>query len=198
MRKALIVGFAPDWNDYPKDYEGEVWSLNMGGVMCERIDTLFLADKLEDKTSIKDGYYVPIFGDDKGKKVKIDEEKYKKIIAERGIKVISCHPYDIPNLETYPIKEVVETFGSDYFANTICYMIAYAILKGYEEIELWGVRQGLMTEYMFHKGCIEFWIGMAVGHGVNVRIMGDSLVLRTPDGRLYGYKKTIEELLNKE
>ena len=46
------------------------------------------------------------------------------------------------------------------------HQIAYALYKGCTEIELWGIRQGLLTEYAFHKGCVEFWLGMAIASGV--------------------------------
>lgn len=196
-KKCLIIGFGPGWTDYPQDYEGEVWGLNTASLLCPRLDRLFLADRIEDKTVIRQGFYEPAFGSDKNKKVSIDVEGFKQNIRDRNIPFVSCHPYpDVPTCEVYPLKEIVEAFGSDYFSNCIAYMIAYAIWKGFKEIELIGIRQGLLTEYAFHKGSVEFWIGMAVGHGINVKITGDSHLLRTPDWRLYGYKKTLEELKN--
>ena len=195
--RVLILGFGDGWQDYPKDYDGEVWGLNMAAVKVPRLDKLFLADKLSDKTDIKNGWYMGLMGEDKGKKFLITEEDYKRIITEKNIPFVSCHAYpDMPPYEAYPIKEVYERFGSDYFANCIAYMIAYAILKGAKEIELWGVRQGLLTEYAFHKGCVEFWIGIALGLGINVSIRGDSHLLRTTSGKLYGYRKEIGEIIN--
>lgn len=197
MKKVCIVGFAPGFSEYPKDYEGEVWSLNTAHLKFPRIDRLFLADKISDKTDIKTGYYIEQFGTNIGKKVPIDEEGYKERIRKMNLPFVSCHPYpDVPTYEPYPIKEVYETFGAAYFANCIAYVLAYALLKGFEEIELWGVKQGEMTEYYFHKGSIEFWIGMAVGSGVNVRIMGDSMLLQPLNKQLYGYRQTLEEVLN--
>lgn len=194
--KILILGFGPGWEDYPRDYSGEVWGLNMAAVKCERLDRLFIADKFEDKTDIRNGFYVGTLEGERGKKIPISEQGYKDIITAKNLPVVSCHEYSgMPTLEVYPLKEIVEMFGSDYFSNCIAYMIAYAIYKGVGEIELWGVRQGLLTEYAFHKGSVEFWLGMAVGHGVNVKIMGDSHLLRTPDSRLYGYRQKYEDII---
>lgn len=40
----------------------------------------------------------------------------------------------------YPFEEAERMLGGQYFNNSISYMIAYAILKGYEEIALYGMR----------------------------------------------------------
>ena len=53
--------------------------------------------------------------------------------------------YNIPNNKlilhkNYPLNEVIDLVGGSYFNNSISYMIAYAILKGAEEISLYGVR----------------------------------------------------------
>jgi len=199
MKKVAIIGFGPGWTQYPQDYDGEVWSLNMGAVLLPRIDKLFLADKLADKTSIRKGWYEVILGPDRREKVPITEEGYKGIIAQKGLPFISCHPYpDVPTYEPYPLREIVDHFGgppSAYFANCIAYMLAYAIWKQYEEIEVWGVIQGMMTEYAFHKGSIEFWLGIALGRGIGIKIAGESRLLKTFNNKLYGFNKPIEELI---
>ena len=197
MKKCLVLGLAPGWSDYPQDYDGEVWGLNTSHLKIPRIDRLFIADKISDKTDIKNGYYIEQFGAKIGEKVLIDEEGYKERIRKMNLPFVSCHPYpDVPTYEPYPIKEIYKMFGAAYFANCIAYMLAYALYKEFNEIELWGVKQGMQTEYFFHKGSIEFWIGMAVGSGVNVRIMGDSMLLMTPNKQLYGYRDFLENVLN--
>lgn len=40
----------------------------------------------------------------------------------------------------YPLDEAISLVGGHFFNNSISYMIAYAILKGAEEISLYGVR----------------------------------------------------------
>lgn len=194
MKKILLCGLAPGWEDYPKDYDGEVWGINMGAVLMERIDKLFLADPLSEKTSIKDGYYTAAYGEKRGQKIPITEDEYKNIIIAKNLPFISCHPYELPTYEAYPLKEIVNEFGVAYFANVISYALAYAIYRGAAEIEIWGVRQGLLTEYAFHKGSVEFWLGVALGRGIDIKIVGDSHLLNTISGKLYGYQKTLEEL----
>ena len=52
------------------------------------------------------------------------------------------YPNPLANItrENYPFKEAEKLLGGNYFNNSVSYMIAYAILKGYEEIELYGMR----------------------------------------------------------
>lgn len=40
----------------------------------------------------------------------------------------------------YPFEDAENLVGGQYFNNSISYMITYAILKGYEEIALYGMR----------------------------------------------------------
>jgi len=40
----------------------------------------------------------------------------------------------------YPFEEATKMLGGNYFNNTVAYMIAYAIIKGYKEIALYGMR----------------------------------------------------------
>src|SRR3954468_14047203 len=47
------------------------------------------------------------------------------------------HP-DVPNSHRIPIELLVNTFG-EYFASSISYMVAVAILSGYEAISLYGI-----------------------------------------------------------
>ncbi|KKL18411.1 hypothetical protein LCGC14_2475810, partial [marine sediment metagenome] len=46
--------------------------------------------------------------------------------------------YDIP-ASVYPLGEITEKFRSNYFANTICYMVAYAMYEKVDSIGLYGV-----------------------------------------------------------
>ena len=42
--------------------------------------------------------------------------------------------------ENFPFKECESLVGGNYFNNTVAYLIAYAILQGYEEIALFGMK----------------------------------------------------------
>jgi len=75
--------------------------------------------------------------------------------------------YDLSN---YPLKEVIEKYGSRYFTNSIGYMIALALFKGYTEINLYGVDMDMGDEYAFERPCVLYWVGFARGMGVKVTL----------------------------
>jgi hypothetical protein len=87
----------------------------------------------------------------------------------------------------YPIEKIVEEFKTDYFTCGVAYAIALAIYQGVKELHLYGISLGLAHEYSFEKPCVEFWIGIAKGRGVEVGIFGESEVLRSSTRTLYGY-----------
>lgn len=81
--------------------------------------------------------------------------------------------------ENYPFKEVEELLGGNYFNNSVSYMIAYAILKGYEEIALYGTRFELDKEsrggeYNNTRELIFF----AKGRGIKVTAPADPIMLK--------------------
>lgn len=125
-------------------------------------------------------------------------------INKLGCPLIGPYKYaEIPKSEAFPIKEVVKKFGLPYFTNTISYMIAYALLQGAEEIDIYGVNQASSSEYFYEKAGVEYWIGIATGLGVKVIINGaQSEVLankrRFGGNLLYGYNQTFNEFMRSE
>ena len=111
---------------------------------------------------------------------KLDADEQAKTKAA-GIRTI--------DLESYPIDEITDHFKTRFFGNSICYMIAYALYMGYERIVLWGcnIKPGPADEPIVknHPG-IEFWIGYAMGAGVEVQVQGNSYIMSLKQGR-YGY-----------
>lgn len=92
------------------------------------------------------------------------------------------------DLTNYPLGEIVDRFGVDYFSNTVDYALALAIYEGFTEIDLYGVNMAFESEYEYEKPGVEFWVGMAMGHGIEVTVHGnESTILKTRDGKLYGY-----------
>ena len=80
--------------------------------------------------------------------------------------------------DNYPFNEVEELVGGQYFNNSVSYMIAYAVLKGYEEIALYGMRFNSSTEnrrgeYINVRELIMF----ARGRGIKVSAPYDAVML---------------------
>jgi len=91
----------------------------------------------------------------------------------------------------YPRDEAAEMIGGYYFTNTIPYMIALAILEGYDRIRMYGVETftGIQDgEYKFERECIQDWIMFAKGRGLSVEMPFLNLVTASNGtNNLYGY-----------
>lgn len=168
-----------------KRINAEVWGIN--GLLYDQfpLDKLFMMDVLDEMPSIISGRW--------------DLKKTIDHINKLDIPVVGPFKYDeIPKSEAFPMDEVVQKFGVPYFNNTIAYMVAYAILKGVKSISTWGINQASGSEYFYEKGCVEYWLGQALGRGIHVFVNGPSELLtnkaRYGGSLLYGYNTNYEGL----
>lgn len=94
-------------------------------------------------------------------------------------------------LNNYPLDEIRKKFNCNYFTNTISYMLAYALYKGFDEIEIYGVDMNDKDEYINQRSSVMYWIGFARGKGVKVKISSniDNPVF------LYGYDNDKKKVL---
>lgn len=94
------------------------------------------------------------------------------------------HYDDVPNSIRYPLDEVLKLApGYGYFTSSVSYAIALAILQKYERIEIYGVEMETNTEYGHQRVGVAFWVGLAIGKGIEVIFHSPSL-FKAP---LYGY-----------
>jgi len=112
-----------------------------------------------------------------------------KAVNQKNAPMYSAEMWsDIPTCMSYPFQDVMDTFGTDFFADSCCYMIALAILKGFKVISLYGFNYSHGSTYVSEKPGVTFWLGMAIGMGCSVNINGkDSELLKTVDGLTYSY-----------
>lgn len=117
-------------------------------------------------------------------------------INKGGKPLLAPYRYaEIPKSLAFPLKACVKAFGAPYFSNTICYMIAYALLNGARIIDTYGINQASQSEYGHEKAATEYWLGIANGLGVKITIHGANSELLTTKTRygggiLYGYNST--------
>lgn len=91
------------------------------------------------------------------------------------------------DLTNYPLKEIVKKFGTDYFTNTIDFMIALAIYEGFTEIDFYGVNMAHKSEYEYQIPGVSFWCGIAMGRGVKIKFHGNSMIMKSENNLIYGY-----------
>lgn len=85
---------------------------------------------------------------------------------------------EIPDSVRFPREELIAKFGR-YFTNSIAWMIGHALHEGVDTIGLFGVDMAQDTEYRFQRPCCEYFIGMAIGMGVEVQIPPESDLLKS-------------------
>jgi hypothetical protein len=130
-------------------------------------------------------------------------------LASKGIEVYNTHRVKGLNSKMYPLKRIGKKFNTNYFSDTIAYMVAFAVdyatdvkdgkpvLNGKCDcLRFYGVDMHEFGEYGLEKGGIEFWIGWARGLGMDIEISQGSTLLRTVTGKPYGEKTiSIKQLL---
>ncbi|MCR4301085.1 MAG: hypothetical protein NUV51_05695, partial [Sulfuricaulis sp.] len=102
-----------------------------------------------------------------------------------------AHP-DYPALVEFPLQDVLNHLGHDYFNNTAAYAVAFAIHIGVAQISLFGMDYTYPKAHDAERGraCVEFWLGQAHARGIKINLpktttLMDSMYPRA--SRLYGY-----------
>jgi len=117
---------------------------------------------------------------------------------EKGFPVYTLGKYEeLKNNVQYPMEEVIKEFNIAYFLTNISYMLALAIMQKPKDLYLFGVDMDFGTgrEYMQNeKGCLEFWLGMAVGRKIQFHLSkGSTLMRRKGRGNYYGMVAKVGE-----
>jgi hypothetical protein len=107
-------------------------------------------------------------------------------LKSTDVPVIMQEAYeDVPASEAYPLDEVLAlTPGFRYLTSSVAEAIALAIHKGYKRIEIYGAEMETNTEYGHQRQGMAFWIGVAVGKGIEVIHRSDTFWNQP----LYGYE----------
>lgn len=162
MSKSVnIIGKGSTWVDAP--YDGESWGITQ--LYLRRPVSLVI-----DMNVYDDGRW--------GEQERKEADKVRKLCSENGVPYIDLH--------NYPFFEIVKRFDTDYFSSTVDYAVALALYRGYDDIHLYGVTLTISDYSRLKCGC-DFWCGYAKGLGAKVTVHGESSVMKTIDGLVYGY-----------
>lgn len=166
--------------DYSEAFD-HIWTVNGGWLYHESAELGFMMDDL----------LSPAHDSDLASRdVKVD-----RLLNHTKIPIFTCTAYkDFPCLIEYPLLRVVRETGRAYFAETISYVLAFAIMCQVSEIHLQG------TDYhgckAAERACSEHWAAIAVERGISISTNPYSHFLNTQlDERnnhvpsFYGYIK---------
>lgn len=165
-----IIGSAPGWEDCPVN-DGFIWGVN----------NMHL---LRDVDRIVDIHVSRLNLQETKDRIHFEELLEKDIEA-----YLHSEFSDMPNVKRYPLEEIQKEFnGIDYFGSGIDYIIALAIYEGATEIHIYGVYMKGGGEYAHQKPSVEFWLGVCVGRGIYIEVHGETTLLHTHNGLMYGYQ----------
>jgi len=102
-----------------------------------------------------------------------------------------AHP-DYPGLVEFPLEDVLNQVPHGYFNSTAAYAVAYAVYLGVKKLSCWGMDFTYPNAHQAEKGraCVEFWLGLALAWGIDVRVPQTSSLLDACNARalrFYGY-----------
>lgn len=115
---------------------------------------------------------------------------------------------DIPGCVEFPRQQIQEAFATAkgpnrYFTCTVCWLVAFAVLEGFEKIELWGFQlsdRKPNDAYIYERPCFFYWVQQARDRGIEVWYQPEVEALPfeagdpdTYNGTLYGYETRPED-----
>lgn len=174
IEEIVILAMGPTWYQCPEKIEnGEVWCVNTM-YRNHHADRIFLMHDIRHDILVQD-------------------KDIRENINKLNVPFYTAGRYpDFKSNIPYPAEEIVEYFGVAYFLNVIAWVLAYAIYCEPKRISLYGVdmRSDAGVEYdVGERSCVEFWIGMALGRGIEVSIPEEAFLLKSVmRGNFYGYK----------
>jgi len=174
-KKVAIIGGSLSRDRAPYDGEYEVWSCNEMDV--KRFDRHFEMHPMS---------------------VQNDKELDWLKKCKKPVYVLEETPL-VPKGIVYPKDEILkQPWADEYFTCTFAYEIALAIYEGFETIGLWGMNaeEGSPRERTIESACIQHWLAIAKGKGIEVIWPDHPMYTRW----LYGYdyfqeKRNIENWL---
>jgi hypothetical protein len=176
-RKVAIVGFAPSTRDKApyNDPDWDIWVLNEYFSILPTGNATNIAKwfELHQRDTVLNSSRATDY---------IDKLKASTI------PILMVDKYDdIPMSEKYPLDEIIKELQTDYFTNSISYMIAYALYEGVAELAIYGVDMAQDEEYAKERPSVEYFVGYARAKGIPVYIPPESDICKVP--YYYGFQE---------
>jgi hypothetical protein len=158
LKKVAIVGGGPSRRRAPySDPTWEIWAFSSKLYRYPRVNRWFELHALADLRQ-------QLAGRKPGRRTYMS---YKRFLRRLSCPVYmqKAHP-DIPQSVAYPLAEVKKRFGR-CFTSTASYMVALAIMEGYDVIGLWGI-DVKRREYLRQRPALRYLLGVARQQGIRV------------------------------
>ncbi len=183
MRKLAIVGSHPETrgNAPFEDANYDIWVFNEAAQSewCKRWDAVFQLHRPEVYRSPNNH---------------VNKNHWQWLQQSHG-KTIWMQNVDpmVPDSRKYPLDEIMQKVpgaGMKWFDLSTAYALALAMHLGYTEIEIYGMDLVSNTEYTYQLRCWNFWVGVALGAGIDLQLM--CCKRDFGNGKLYAYEGEVQ------
>ena len=201
-KRVAFVGTAPSWLKTPfSEPDIDIWFVGSAIRYCADVDNIEQAPEGKRNKKLP---RVSRFFEIHHRKIWI---QWAEQLASYNVPVTMQQHYDdVPQSIPYPLEEAQLRFpgvatsikygDQPWYACTINYMFALAIIEGYTRIELYGTHAAADTEYAFEDPSISYWIGLCHGIGIDVFITPESSLLA--QHHIYGFEDRPERIIRAE
>lgn len=167
MRKILILGTGPQWQEAPKGWE--TWTLpsHFEHVKPDRVYEVHSQKAL-----------IQFWNEDHNKEFQAKKREWMKSLGEK-LKIHPTLKEMFPEAEEIDYAKHLNTFGK-YFTSSASWMMAEAIEEKPDVIGIWGFNMCSETEYGHQKPGLTYLIGWAKALGIKVEVAPSSELLSTP------------------
>lgn len=158
-KKVAIVGGASSRKRAPYgDPSWEIWAYSSLRTPTPRITRWFEMHALGD---LKGQLVRPT-------KRRLSYEEYLAFLQGLDCPIYMHDRHDfIPGSVVYPLQDALDAFGK-CFTSTASYVIALAILEGFDTIGVWGIHLTERTVYSRQRPGVEYLLSVAKQRGINV------------------------------
>lgn len=172
--KIAIIGYAPS-NIYADalDSSWEKWGLN------HKFDCINKCDKWFDLHFL----------------IKDIDINYYNFLQKCENNFITCEGnlQKFTKASVFPEKEIKEYFQTNYFTNTISWLIALAIYKGAKEIGLYGINLACRSEYEYQRPSVFYFLKEAIERDIKITIPSSSKLLNGVNLNTINKKELIKQ-----
>lgn len=193
MKHLNLIGRTDGWEDAP--YSDECWGVTSVVLLrdvtrCIDMHDLAWTKKQWFKHYLiwAGGYYGRNYLTGRAERRSKKTDDYFNKINELKVPLYSVRAYpQVPTSIAYPFKEISEFFKTSLFVSTIDFAIAMAIYERFTSIDFYGFKMNVKSEYELQVPSFSFWLGVAKGLGIECKIHGESTLLKSKTGLIYGY-----------
>lgn len=128
-------------------------------------------------------------------------EWYQQQDGTRPIYTQKLQP-DFPGCIPFPIEQVLAYAGHKYFTFSGSLLMAFAVVEGFERVEMWGfeLKDKPSSRHAFERPCFFYWVQRLRAEGIEVTYQPEIDVLPfepgnplTYTGPLYGFQTKPED-----